>query len=116
MTSGSWRSTRRSAVGKSACRCPTSRWLTIDLLVGVEDLDRVLDGDDVARPRFSLMWSIIAATVVVLPEPAGPDTMTRPSLLLGQAADSAAAGRAIGDGRAPGTTRRTTRPTEPRWR
>ena len=30
-----------------AVSVPTSRWLTIDALVGVQDLDRVFDRDDV---------------------------------------------------------------------
>ena len=51
ITSGSWRSTRRSASSKEAVSSPTSRWLTIAALVGVEDLDRVLDRDDVLAPR-----------------------------------------------------------------
>ena len=61
------------------------------------------------------MWSIIAASVVVLPEPVGPVTSTRPRC-------SSARRRTIGgspsssiDGM-PGSTRRSTSPTEPRWR
>jgi hypothetical protein len=46
-------------------------------LVGVQVLDRVLDGDDVLG-RSRLILSIIAASVVDLPEPVGPVTRTRP--------------------------------------
>jgi hypothetical protein len=47
------------------------------LLVPVEELDRVLDRDDVSC--FSrLILSIIAACVVVLPEPVGPQTRINP--------------------------------------
>ena len=47
-------------------------------LVVVQVLDRVLDGEDVAPASVSLMRSIIAASVVLLPEPVGPTTSTRP--------------------------------------
>ena len=45
--------------------------------MAVDELDRILDRDDVAR-RSRLILSIIAASVVVLPEPVGPVTSTRP--------------------------------------
>ena len=48
------------------------------LLVAVQELDRVLDGDDVAAFGVALMWSIIAASVVDLPEPVVPVTRIRP--------------------------------------
>ena len=48
ITSGSWRSARRSASLNEAVSSPTSRWLTMRLRVVVEELDRVLDRDDVA--------------------------------------------------------------------
>jgi hypothetical protein len=47
------------------------------LLGLVHELDRILDGQDVAV-LFSLMWLTIAASVVDLPEPVGPVTSTRP--------------------------------------
>ena len=47
ITSGSWRSTRRSARLKEAVSMPTSRWLMIERLSVVQELDRVLDRDDV---------------------------------------------------------------------
>ena len=49
ITSGSWRSTRRSAWANDSVSSPTSRWLTMRAAVRVEDLDRVLDRDDVLR-------------------------------------------------------------------
>ena len=48
------------------------------LLVLVIVLDRVLDGDDVASSRSSLMMLIMVARVVVFPDPVGPVTRTRP--------------------------------------
>ena len=47
ITFGAWRSAARSAsanVGVSLC---SSRWWTVALLVQVQELDRVLDGEDV---------------------------------------------------------------------
>ena len=65
--------------------------------------------------RLWFNWSTIAASVEVRPEPASPVTSTRP--------DCSSARRATPGGRpsasnpgAPGTTRRRTRPTNPRWR
>ncbi len=46
-------------------------------MVAVEELDRVLDRHDVQQ-RVRLMWSIIAASVVLLPLPVVPVTSTRP--------------------------------------
>ena len=71
ITSGSWRSTRRSARLKEAVSWPTSRWLTIELRsrcrnsIGSSIVTMCLD-----IVRF--MWSIIAASVVDLPEPVVP--------------------------------------------
>jgi hypothetical protein len=47
------------------------------VVVAVHHLDGVLEGDDVAAP-VALMWLIIAAVVVVLPDPVGPVTSTSP--------------------------------------
>ena len=64
--------------------------------------------------RVLLMWSIIAASVVVLPEPAVPVTRTRPR-------GSSASRWMIRGGRAPRSdglsvaTRRMVMPTLPRW-
>ena len=46
-------------------------------VVAVQELDRVLDRHDVRRAG-ALMWSIIAASVVLLPLPVVPVTSTRP--------------------------------------
>ena len=46
-------------------------------LVRVDELDRIFDRDDVALPLL-LILSIIAASVVDLPEPVGPVTSTSP--------------------------------------
>ena len=50
----------------------------IELLVAVQELDRVLDRDDVLATCVALMWSIIAASVVDLPEPVVPVTRMIP--------------------------------------
>ena len=71
ITSGSWRSTRRSARLKEAVSCADLALVDDRALVAVQELDRVLDRDDVLRAR-SFMWSIIAASVVDLPEPVVP--------------------------------------------
>ena len=47
MTSGSWRSTCLSAFAKLCVSWPTSRWLTSDFWLRVQELDRVLDRHDV---------------------------------------------------------------------
>ena len=51
MTSGSCRSTRRSASANDAVSAPISRWWMSDLLALVVELDRVFDRDDVRRQR-----------------------------------------------------------------
>ena len=55
-------------------------------LVLVQELDRVLDRHDVAA-RVELMWSIIAASVVDLPEPVVPVSRTMPRRFEGQFLD-----------------------------
>ncbi len=47
ITSGSWRSAARSASAKLGVSGPISRWLTMQLPVPVQELDRVLDREDV---------------------------------------------------------------------
>ena len=51
MTSGSWRSTCLSALAKLCVSWPTSRWLTSDRWLRVQELDRVLDRHDVVGAR-----------------------------------------------------------------
>ena len=53
----------------------------------MHELDRVFDGDDVLRVLVLLILSIIAASVVDLPEPGGPVTSTRPLVEVGQRGD-----------------------------
>ena len=77
MTSGSWRRTRRIAWSKLAVSRPTSRWLTMQPRSGC----RISIGSSTVTMcwrRVRLMWSSIAASVVVLPEPVAPVTRTRP--------------------------------------
>src|SRR6478735_317292 len=61
------------------------------------------------------MWSIIPASVVVLPDPVGPVTRTRPRGSIASAASASGSPRS-GSGMAPTLTRRKTRPAEPRER
>src|SRR3954447_19199736 len=77
MTSGSWRRTRRSARLKDDVSIPTSRWLMSDCL----SRWRNSIGSSIVtmcRARVELMWSIIAASVVDLPEPVVPVSSTMP--------------------------------------
>src|SRR5215203_3363836 len=77
MTSGSWRSTRRSARLNDAVSCPTSRWLTIELRSGCRNsIGSSIVTMCLCIVRF--MWSIIAASVVDLPEPVVPVSRTIP--------------------------------------
>ena len=49
-TSGSARRAERRASSNECVSVPTSRWLTVARMCRVDVLDRVLDGQDVARP------------------------------------------------------------------
>ena len=86
MTSGSWRSAARSA-SANVRRVDADLALAHAraLVVVVEELDRIFDGDDVER-RGRLRCPIIAASVELLPLPAAPTTSTRPALSLGELA------------------------------
>ena len=114
MTSGSWRIAARSAVAKSAVSSRTSRWLIIDSLSKC----RTSIGSSIVTTwtsRLLLMWSIIPARVVVLPEPVGPVTSTRPRGSMASALSTG--GRpSSSSGMAPTLTRRKTMPAEPRER
>ena len=77
ITSGSWRSTRRRARLKEIVSMPTSRWLI------TERRSRWTNsiGSSIVTmcaARVELMWSIIAASVVDLPEPVVPVTQHDP--------------------------------------
>ena len=77
ITSGSWRSAARSASAKSSASAPISRWLTMHFLWRC----RNSIGSSIVRmcsSRSLLIMSSIAASVVVLPEPVGPVTRTKP--------------------------------------
>ncbi len=86
IVSGSWRSARRSAWPKLSVSRPTSRWLTIDWWSSW----RISIGSSIVtmcERRVRLMWSSIAASVVVLPEPVAPVTSTSPRCSLGELLD-----------------------------
>ncbi len=77
MTSGSWRSALLRAWAKLWVSTPTSRWLMIERLSRIKNSI----GSSIVmmcRVAFWLMCSIIAASVVDLPEPVVPVTSTRP--------------------------------------
>ncbi len=77
MTSGSWRSAWRRAWENSLVSKPTSRWLTSPFL----SRNRYSIGSSMVRMwalRLALIWSIMAARVVLLPLPVVPVTRTIP--------------------------------------
>jgi hypothetical protein len=104
----------RMAMVKSSVSTRISRWLTMPSLSAW----RTSMGSSIVTmwtARLALTWSIMAARVVVLPDPVGPVTSTRPR--------GFSARWAITGGRpssaidiAPSWTRRSTIPTDPRWR
>ena len=63
----------------------------------------------------ALTWSIMEAMVVVLPEPVGPVTRTMPRGSSASRRTTPGRPRLSKEGM-PGSTRRNTRPTDPRWR
>ena len=78
ITSGSWRRTRRRASREGLGVGAHLALVDDRALVAVEHLDRVLDRSRCARATRRLMRSIIAARVVLLPEPVAPVTRTMP--------------------------------------
>ncbi len=77
ITSGSCRRAERRATGKPLVSLPTSRWLTTQRLC----VCRNSIGSSMVTmwsDRVSLISSMIAASVVDLPEPVGPVTRTNP--------------------------------------
>ena len=77
MTSGSWRIALRSARENELVSTPTSRWLMMDRLSRCRNSmgsSTVMTCD----VRVELISSIIAASVVLLPQPVVPVTSTRP--------------------------------------
>ena len=77
ITSGSSRSAYLSAVANERVSVPTSRWLTMHFWCLW--MNSIGSSTVMMWPRRSLLiLSIIAASVVLLPEPVGPVTSTRP--------------------------------------
>ena len=77
ITSGSWRRRRAAPSAKLGASTPISRWLTMQRLCRCTNSI----GSSIVRmcsARVRLTSSIIAASVVDLPEPVGPVTRTRP--------------------------------------
>jgi hypothetical protein len=104
----------RMAMVTSSVSARTSRWLTVPSLSACRTSMRSLIVT-IWTAGLALTWSIMAARVVVLPEPVGPVTSTRPR--------GCSARRAIAGARpsspmdiAPSWARRGTSPTGPRWR
>ena len=104
----------RMATEKSSVSTRTSRWLTMPSL-SAWSTSMGSSMVTMCTARLALTWSIMDASVVVLPDPVGPVTSTSPR--------GSSASRAITGGRprssidsAPSWTRRSTSPTEPRWR
>ena len=113
-TSGPCAHAVASASATSNVSVPTSRWLMIDCLSAW----RYSTGSSIVTmcaARFSLMWSMSAFIVVVLPQPAGPVTSTRPAPFGRDALDTGGSPSWSQAGM-PCITRRKTRASEPRWR
>ena len=114
ITSGSWRSTIFSAVRKLSVSWPISRWLIRQRC----SMWRYSTGSSIVTTcasRVTLMWAIIDASVVLLPDPVEPVTSTRPScssarrVTIGGSPSSAMPGTS-------GTTYRMASATLPCWR
>jgi hypothetical protein len=114
ITSGSWRRIRRRADLNEPVSWPTSRWLIAERLSAC----RNSIGSSIVTTCLGivvLMWSIIAASVVDLPEPVVPVTSTMPR--------SSSASSLIAHGSASSSIvristgmTRTTSEAAPRWR
>ena len=77
ITSGAWRSAFFRAICIDSVSLPTSRWLTTDFLF----VNRYSTGSSMVRmwpDTLSLRWSIIDASVVLLPQPVAPTISSRP--------------------------------------
>ena len=85
-TSASWRTAARSASAKPCVCIPTSRCESTECSFVCTNST----GSSIVtmcRECSRLIWSIMAASVVDLPEPVGPVTSTRPCAQLGQLGD-----------------------------
>ena len=114
MTSGSWRSTLRRAWDQSLVSVPISLWLMIDVLSRC----RTSIGSSIVTmfaARSVFMWSTMAASVVVLPDPVGPVTRTSPRCSSARRVTTGGNPRSAAE-RGLGRTRRRTRPEAPRCR
>ena len=90
ITSGSWRSTWRSAEANDSVSLPTSRWEMLD----ITSRCRNSMGSSIVMTltrRFWFTWLIIAASAVDLPDPVIPVTRMSPRGL--RAISSSTAGR-----------------------
>ena len=65
--------------------------------------------------RLRLMWSTIAASVVLLPDPVAPVTRTRPDLRVASSVHASGSARPASWGMSKGTARNTPT-TVPRWK
>ena len=100
---------------KLVASAPISRWLTMQRLWRCTNSI----GSSIVRMwsvRLRLISSIIAASVVDLPEPVGPVTRTRPRGLHRQLVRGRSAGRAPRASSAPAGIRRKAAPSAPRWK
>ena len=114
ITSGSWRSTRRSACLKDSVSSPTSRWLTIE----AQSSWMNSIGSSIVTMcclRFRLIQLSIAASDVDLPEPVAPVTRTRPRCSCASLATPSGRPRRSKLGISLGTKRKANE-MEPRWR
>ena len=95
ITSGSWRRTRRSARWKECGVLPD---LALVDRASVLSVCRNSIGSSIVtmwRARVELMWSIIAASVVDLPEPVGAGEQHDAALLLGERRDDLGQGEVL---------------------
>ena len=115
MTSGSWRRTRRSARLNDAVSIPTSRWLISELLVRVQELDRVLDRHDVlGHRRVDVVDHRRERRRLARAGRAGEQDDA--ALLLGELADDGRQVELLDRSGSPTGIARMTSETEPRWR
>ena len=97
-----------------AVSIPTSRWLMID----GRSRCRYSIGSSIVtmcRDLVSLMWLMIAASVVDLPEPVVPGEQDQPALLVGDSLDHRGQPEFVDVRTVNGITRATI-DTDPRWR
>ena len=114
ITSGSSRRADRNPSSKVLTSVPTSRWLISDRLCVCTNST----GSSIVKmwqARSRLIWSIMAANVVLLPEPVGPTTKTNPYGAFSNFEQAAGAPSSSSGLMRWGTTRRASA-MHPRWR